>query len=77
MVHKHLLHTRLYKTTIFHFIVSVIKIPPLTPLNNMYEDGALRILFELEREEVRSSWRKLHNKKLHNLCSSPNDTQFL
>jgi len=55
MVHKHLLHTRVYKTTDLHFIVTVIRTPPLTPLNNMYEDGGLRVLFELKRKEVRRS----------------------
>jgi hypothetical protein len=32
----------------------------------------LRRIFGLKRDEVTGDWRKLHNEKLHNLCSSPN-----
>ena len=28
--------------------------------------------FELQREEVKGDWRKLHNEELHGLYSSPN-----
>jgi hypothetical protein len=31
----------------------------------------LRRIFGLKRDEVTSAWRKLHNKELHNLYSSP------
>jgi hypothetical protein len=31
----------------------------------------LRMTFELHREEVKGDWRKLHNKELHGLLSSP------
>jgi hypothetical protein len=37
----------------------------------MFENRVLRI-FGLKRDEVTGGWRKLHNKKCHNLYSSPN-----
>jgi hypothetical protein len=36
----------------------------------MSEERLLRI-FEPKRDEVTDGWRKLHNKELHNLYSSP------
>jgi hypothetical protein len=32
----------------------------------------LKRIFRLKRDEIIVGWRKLHNEKLHNLCSSPN-----
>jgi hypothetical protein len=32
----------------------------------------LRRIFRPKRDEVRGEWRKLHNKELHALYSSPN-----
>jgi hypothetical protein len=32
----------------------------------------LRRIFELKRDEVIGSWRKLHNVELHHLYTSPN-----
>jgi hypothetical protein len=32
----------------------------------------LRIILGSKRNEMRVDWRKLHNRELHNLCSSPN-----
>jgi hypothetical protein len=37
----------------------------------MLENRMLRRVFELKRDEVTGSWRKLHNEKLHNLYSLP------
>lgn len=36
----------------------------------VFENRVLKIL-EAQKEDVIGGWRKLHNKKLHNLCSSP------
>jgi hypothetical protein len=38
----------------------------------MFENRVLRRIFEPKRHEVTGEWRKLHNKELHDLCSSPN-----
>jgi hypothetical protein len=35
------------------------------------ENRVLRRIFGPKREEVTGGWRKLHNKELHNLYSSP------
>jgi hypothetical protein len=37
----------------------------------MFENRALRMIFGLKRDEVTGEWRKLHNKELHDLYSSP------
>jgi hypothetical protein len=37
----------------------------------VFEHRVLRRIFGPMREEVRGEWRKLHNKELHDLCSSP------
>jgi hypothetical protein len=36
------------------------------------ENKALRRIFGPKRDRVTRGWRKLHNKELHNLYSSPN-----
>jgi hypothetical protein len=38
----------------------------------VFENGVLRIIFGLKREEVTGEWRRLHNEELHNLYVSPN-----
>jgi hypothetical protein len=38
----------------------------------MYENRALRRIFEPKREEVAGGWRRLHNEELHNLYTSLN-----
>jgi hypothetical protein len=38
----------------------------------VFENGVLRRIFGLKRDEVTGDWRKLHNEELHNLYSSPN-----
>jgi hypothetical protein len=38
----------------------------------VFENRAQRRIFGPKRDELRGSWRKLHNEKLHDLYSSPN-----
>jgi hypothetical protein len=38
----------------------------------VFENSVLRRIFGPRREEVTRKWRKLHNKELHDLYSSPN-----
>jgi hypothetical protein len=35
------------------------------------ENRVLRRIFRLKKDEVMGEWRKLHNRELHNLYSSP------
>jgi hypothetical protein len=37
----------------------------------VFENRVLRRIFSLKRDEVTGGWRKLHNKELRNLYSSP------
>jgi hypothetical protein len=37
----------------------------------VFENRVLRRIFGPNRDEVMGEWRKLHNKELHNLYSSP------
>jgi hypothetical protein len=37
----------------------------------VFENGVLRRIFCLKRDEVTRDWRKLHNKELHILYFSP------
>jgi hypothetical protein len=37
----------------------------------VFENRVLRRIFGPKRDEVTGGWRKLHNKDLHNLYSSP------
>jgi hypothetical protein len=41
------------------------------------ENRVLRIIFALNRDEVTEGWRKLHNKDLHNLYSSPSVNKMI
>jgi hypothetical protein len=38
----------------------------------VFENRVLRRIFRTMKEEIIKGWRKLHNKKLCNLYSSPN-----
>jgi hypothetical protein len=38
----------------------------------VFENKVLRMIFGPEREEVSGEWRRLHNKELYALYSSPN-----
>jgi hypothetical protein len=37
----------------------------------VFENRVLRRIFEPKRDKVTGEWRKLHNKELHDLYSSP------
>jgi hypothetical protein len=37
----------------------------------VFENRVLRKIFGLKRDDVMGEWRKLHNKELHDLYSSP------
>jgi hypothetical protein len=37
----------------------------------VFENRVLRRIFGPKRDEVTGEWRKLHNKELHGLYSSP------
>jgi hypothetical protein len=38
----------------------------------VFENGVLRGIFGLRKDEVMGEWRKLHNEELCDLYSSPN-----
>jgi hypothetical protein len=38
----------------------------------VFENRVLRRIFGPTKEEVAGGWRRLHNKELHNLYTSPN-----
>ena len=38
----------------------------------MFENGVLRRIFDLRRDEVTGEWRRLHKEELNDLHSSPN-----
>ena len=43
----------------------------------VFENRVLRNMFGPKRDEVTGEWRRLHNKKLHALYSSPNIIRVL
>jgi hypothetical protein len=43
----------------------------------VFENRALRGIFESKRDEVRGEWRKLHNEELNNRYSSPNNLRAI
>jgi hypothetical protein len=38
----------------------------------VFENRVLRNMFEPKRDEVTGEWRRLHNKELYDLFSTPN-----
>ena len=44
---------------------------------NVFENGALRRIFEPKMGEVTGEWRKLHNKKLNDLYSSSSNMRVI
>jgi hypothetical protein len=38
----------------------------------VFENKVMRRIFGPKRDEATGEWRRLHNKQLHDLCSSPN-----
>jgi hypothetical protein len=43
----------------------------------VFENRVLRRIFGPKRDEVTREWRKLHNKELHDLYSSPSITRIM
>jgi hypothetical protein len=43
---------------------------------NVFENRVLRRIFGTKRDEVTGEWRRLHNKELYALYSSPNTLIF-
>ena len=43
----------------------------------VFENRVLRRIFGPKRDKVTGEWRKLHNKELNNLYSSPNIVQVI
>jgi hypothetical protein len=43
----------------------------------VFDSRALRKIFGLKREEVTRNWRKLHNEKFNDFCSSPDIVQVI
>ena len=43
----------------------------------VFENMVLRGIFGPRRDEVTGEWRRLHNKELNDLCSSPNIVQVI
>jgi hypothetical protein len=43
----------------------------------VFENKLLRRIFGPKRDEATGEWRRLHNKKLYALCSSPNIIQVI
>jgi hypothetical protein len=66
---------RIYKTVILPVVLYGCKTWSLTLKEEhrlrVFENRVLRRIFGPKRDEETRDWRKLHNKKLHNLYSSP------
>ena len=43
----------------------------------MFENRALRRIFDPTKDRVTRKWRRLHNEELYDLCSSPNIIQLI
>jgi hypothetical protein len=67
---------KLYKTIILPVVLYGCEIWSLALREEhrlrVFENGVLRIIFGTKRDEITREWRKLHNKELHILYSSPN-----
>jgi hypothetical protein len=61
---------RIYKNIILPVFLYGCETWYLT-LREVFENRMLRRIFGPKRDEVTGGWRKLHNKELHNLYSSP------
>jgi hypothetical protein len=66
---------KIYKTIILPVVLYVCETWSLTLREEhrlkVFENRVLRRIFGPKRDEVTGEWRKLHNKELHNLYSSP------
>jgi hypothetical protein len=69
------LKIRIYKTIILPVVLYGFGTWSLTLREEhrlrVYENRVLRRIFGPKRDEVTGEWRKLHNKELHDLYSSP------
>jgi hypothetical protein len=69
------LKVKIYKTIILPVVLYGCETWSLTLTEEhrlrVFENRVLRRLFGPTREEVTGEWRKLHNRELHNLYSSP------
>jgi hypothetical protein len=69
------LKIRLYKTIILPVVLYGCETWSLTLKEEhrlrVFENRVLRRIFGPKRDEVTGEWRKLHNKELHDLYSSP------
>jgi hypothetical protein len=64
-----------YKTIILPVVLYACETLPLALREQrpkLFENRLLRRIFGPTRPGIIRAWRKLHNKELHNLCSSPN-----
>jgi hypothetical protein len=65
----------LYKTIILPFVLCGCGTWSLTLREEhrlrVFENSVLKGIFGPERDEVTGEWRKLHNREIHNLYSSP------
>jgi hypothetical protein len=69
------LKIRIYKTIILPVVLygCVTWYPTLREEHGLrvFENRVLRMIFGPKRDEITGEWRKLHNKELHDLYSSP------
>jgi hypothetical protein len=69
------LKIRIYKTIILPVVSYRCETWSLTLREEhglrVFENRVLRRIFGLKRDEVMGGWRKLHNKELHDMYSSP------
>jgi hypothetical protein len=75
LLSKHL-KIKIYRTIILPVILYGCETWPLTLREERrlraFENRVLRKVFGPKRDEVTGEWRKLHNKELNDLYSSPN-----
>jgi hypothetical protein len=67
---------KIYKTIIFPVVLYECETWSSTLREKyrlvVFENRVLKRISGPKRDEILVGWRKLHNEKLHNLCSSPN-----
>jgi hypothetical protein len=75
------LKIRIYKTIILHVVLYRCETWSLTLREELrlrvFENKVLRRMFGPKRDEVTGEWRKLQNKELCNLCSSPSISRLI